>query len=70
MAADSAKTWARVNGSLLMLAGLALLAVVSRLPLKLAWAQQDVKVLAAAALGVVLGAVLVRSGFLVRRKGR
>jgi len=68
--ADRTKTWARINGSLLMLAGLALFAVVSRLPLKVAWAEQDVTVLATAVIGVALGVVLVRSGFLVRRKGR
>lgn len=68
--ADHTKTWARVNGSLLMLAGLALGAVVSRLPLRAAWAEQDLKVLASAAAGLAVALVLVRSGFLVRRKGR
>ena len=66
---ESSRRFARINGTLLIVAGLIVFALVSRIPLREVWSARDVKGLVTAALGVIVGAVLVRSGMLVRRAG-
>lgn len=66
---DRSRRFARVNGTLLIAAGVAVFALVSRLPLREVLAEGDLQGMATAGLGVVIGVVLVRSGWLVRRAG-
>ena len=63
------RLFARLNGTLLISAGVVVFALVLRIPLREAWVAGDVKALVTAGLGVVAGAILVRSGWLVRRAG-